>query len=201
MALIACNECGNQISDKAKSCPHCGNPLHVGIEKGGMPGIIKFLIVIALLAFFVIVLFKIMPQATKQQVKSTFNQAVDKPVTLYNKEDQVQEDQSENLKINLQQAKTLMINYHIKSGPDVDVYLLDADNYSRYKRTVDGENTNGFKYYSQLSTFSLSDSTRSEQLKPGTYYLVVDNTDYGPTRPPFNFKNDIATIDLKVTAK
>lgn len=26
MALIKCSECGNEISDKAKMCPHCGNP-------------------------------------------------------------------------------------------------------------------------------------------------------------------------------
>lgn len=27
MALVDCSECGNQISDKAISCPHCGAPL------------------------------------------------------------------------------------------------------------------------------------------------------------------------------
>lgn len=27
MALIACNECGKQISDKAAACPNCGNPI------------------------------------------------------------------------------------------------------------------------------------------------------------------------------
>lgn len=27
MALIKCNECGQMISDKAKTCPKCGNPL------------------------------------------------------------------------------------------------------------------------------------------------------------------------------
>lgn len=26
MALIICSECGKEISDKAKACPHCGNP-------------------------------------------------------------------------------------------------------------------------------------------------------------------------------
>lgn len=26
MALIACGECENQISDKAATCPHCGAP-------------------------------------------------------------------------------------------------------------------------------------------------------------------------------
>lgn len=27
MALIKCDECGNEISDRAGVCPHCGNPI------------------------------------------------------------------------------------------------------------------------------------------------------------------------------
>lgn len=27
MALIKCSECGGDVSDKAASCPHCGNPI------------------------------------------------------------------------------------------------------------------------------------------------------------------------------
>ncbi|MFM2323575.1 MAG: zinc-ribbon domain, partial [Pseudomonadota bacterium] len=27
MALITCNECGRQISDRASSCPGCGAPV------------------------------------------------------------------------------------------------------------------------------------------------------------------------------
>ena len=27
MALISCNECGNQVSEKATSCPNCGAPI------------------------------------------------------------------------------------------------------------------------------------------------------------------------------
>lgn len=27
MALIKCSECGNEVSDKASSCPKCGNPI------------------------------------------------------------------------------------------------------------------------------------------------------------------------------
>ena len=27
MALIQCDECGNQVSDRAKSCPKCGAPV------------------------------------------------------------------------------------------------------------------------------------------------------------------------------
>ena len=28
MALIKCSECGKEISDKAKTCIHCGNPIY-----------------------------------------------------------------------------------------------------------------------------------------------------------------------------
>lgn len=27
MALIACTECGHQVSDRAAACPHCGAPV------------------------------------------------------------------------------------------------------------------------------------------------------------------------------
>lgn len=33
MALINCNECGKEISEKAKSCPYCGNPINQTVEK------------------------------------------------------------------------------------------------------------------------------------------------------------------------
>lgn len=29
MALINCSECKKEISNKAKSCPHCGNPIKI----------------------------------------------------------------------------------------------------------------------------------------------------------------------------
>lgn len=33
MALINCTECGKEISDKATSCPHCGNPMNQPVPK------------------------------------------------------------------------------------------------------------------------------------------------------------------------
>lgn len=29
MALINCSECGKEVSDKASSCPNCGNPINI----------------------------------------------------------------------------------------------------------------------------------------------------------------------------
>lgn len=31
--LINCSECGREVSDKAKACPHCGNPINSEIKK------------------------------------------------------------------------------------------------------------------------------------------------------------------------
>lgn len=33
MALISCSECGKQVSDKAVSCPNCGNPINQQISQ------------------------------------------------------------------------------------------------------------------------------------------------------------------------
>jgi hypothetical protein len=32
MAIVACSECGNNVSDSAKACPHCGKD-YPGIGK------------------------------------------------------------------------------------------------------------------------------------------------------------------------
>ena len=33
MSLIKCPECDKEISDKVKSCPHCGYPLQEEVDK------------------------------------------------------------------------------------------------------------------------------------------------------------------------
>ncbi len=33
MALIKCNECGKEISDKASACPNCGCPIELEIKE------------------------------------------------------------------------------------------------------------------------------------------------------------------------
>ena len=59
MALIKCKECGNQISDSAKSCPHCGATVKSTTVKSKSGCLTKFFkiviyIILALLAFSLI---------------------------------------------------------------------------------------------------------------------------------------------------
>ena len=51
MALIKCTECGNEISEKAEQCPHCGCPL-IPLTKDGKKKDSPLSIVAAVLAFF-----------------------------------------------------------------------------------------------------------------------------------------------------
>lgn len=61
MALIECNECGTQVSDKASKCPNCGNPLKpskingiIDLIKSNLVGYICLLIAIVALFLAVI---------------------------------------------------------------------------------------------------------------------------------------------------
>lgn len=48
--MIKCQDCGNEISEKAKMCPHCGRPIKQ--NKGCMVAIGVLLTVLGMLMFF-----------------------------------------------------------------------------------------------------------------------------------------------------
>ena len=69
MAMIKCKECGKEISDKAKKCPHCGIKYKSESEndrKGFPTGLMFILIVI-----FVAVIFLMMNYNKKDYNNST----------------------------------------------------------------------------------------------------------------------------------
>lgn len=75
MALIQCEECGNQISDKATVCPHCGCPQEPVEEEvmntpddrmDEMPNV-KLWVTVALVAFVLIGAFMSCPGKDKHR--------------------------------------------------------------------------------------------------------------------------------------
>ena len=42
------------------------------------------------------------------------------------------------------------------------------------------------------------ETEKSFNLASGTYYIVVDNTDYGEVIPPMNFSDDMISLELEV---
>ena len=69
MALIKCNECGKEISDKAKVCPHCGTKYKSENEndRKGFPTSVMFILIV----IFVAVIFIIMNYNKKDYNNST----------------------------------------------------------------------------------------------------------------------------------
>ena len=72
MALIKCSECGKEISDKATSCIHCGNPIKR--QKKELRILDKWFIIlfpiIVFLGFRVIMNYRDFPPETKVQILS-----------------------------------------------------------------------------------------------------------------------------------
>ena len=69
MALIKCSECGKEISDKAKVCPHCGTKYKSENEndRKGFPTSVMFILIV----IFVAVIFIIMNYNKKDYNNST----------------------------------------------------------------------------------------------------------------------------------
>ena len=56
MALIQCNECGKQISDTAKACPHCGAPCEFNEESRSSDMQFPLFIVIMFATFLIAII-------------------------------------------------------------------------------------------------------------------------------------------------
>ena len=95
-------------------------------------------------------------------------------------------------------SKQAYINVQIdhRSGPTGEIFTLDQNNNNKYQA---GSN---FDRIENLSFSPLSSDFSSEWtlLSPGSYNVVVDNTDRGSVRPPFNFVNDRLSFTLSVLA-
>lgn len=202
LALIKCEECGNEISDKASSCPKCGSPAehkeeddstesNVSETKDGcLTPLILFLVVGGVISWFIYLNY------IQEEPSANFVNKL-RPIT-YEKQVQVQEDQYYTFPIKVEDAAEVTIEYLVKSGPNIDVFFVDEEGQRKLQAMLKGDDGSGFRYYSDLSTFGTSESSVSESVNEGTYYLIFDNTDYGPTYPPMNMANDVSTLDVVI---
>jgi hypothetical protein len=190
MALINCNECGKEISDKADVCVHCGNPIDdIENNKIGIK-VFKFRWLIYILLI------------TLLGVGIKLYSSLTSSITLYDKEFQVKEDHYMSFLVELKNTSEISINYNILSGPNLDVYFLSSTEFKKWERLMNkGDTGEELSYNMDLSEFDLPYNSKTQKLEKGTYYIVFDNTDYGPTYPPMNLKNDVSTLNFDVKVK
>lgn len=85
----------------------------------------------------------------------------------------------------------LSYTIEVTSGPNVDIILFNETNYAQYSA---GEQPQYLVGGSELDISYVE--KRDVALSNGTYYLVVDNTDFGSARPPMN--GDPAIINYNI---
>jgi hypothetical protein len=102
------------------------------------------------------------------------------------------------IKFELPVDMNLSYEYQINSGPSLDFYVIDVEDFFKWERMLDGTNETQFRTYTDLNSTSTSKDYKEARLAAGTYYLIVDNTDYGTTIPPMNLVDDVATLHLVV---
>jgi hypothetical protein len=112
--------------------------------------------------------------------------------------DTIREDYHVGHPISFHSGTSISISYTVQvtSGPDIDIYFVDSTNYVYLN---DGRE---FEYYSALTdehtSYSKNQATFTEY---GDYYLVFDNSDLGPTDPPWNFADDVAYADYTINTQ
>ena len=57
MALIKCHECSGQVSDHARTCPHCGAPVIATIKRKQKAALIGLGIRLAFVTVFIIIIW------------------------------------------------------------------------------------------------------------------------------------------------
>lgn len=105
----------------------------------------------------------------------------------------VNEDQYGFHIVALTKEQTVSYTIEVVAGQNVDVLLMNDDNYDLY------EVQENFEYISEGTDLNTLYSSHEIVLQPGTYYIIVDNTDYpsGGATPSSNS----VTYDYDISIK
>lgn len=83
----------------------------------------------------------------------------------------------------------------VAQGPDIDVFILDDQNYQRYQG---GEE---FTYF-ECSSLGTGSASETCELPAGTYHMVLDNTERGEASPAtVSTGSQTASVDYEFTAE
>ncbi len=110
MGLQKCKECGNQVSDKAETCPACGSPVKKPLSAGK--------VILGLIAFFILV--GIFSNPGKKSITSTPALPID-PDTLFSEYEANEVRADEKYK-----GKRIQVSGYVDSiGKDIvdDIYI------------------------------------------------------------------------------
>jgi hypothetical protein len=125
------------------------------------------------------------------------------PLELYDDDITLVEDHYQYIPLTLTGERNhLSYEYSVTSGPNLDFYLLDENGLFKWKRMVsEGVKESGLKTFGDFASSATSRDFKEGDLVAGTYYLIVDNTDYGATIPPLNLEDDVTQLHMTIVSR
>lgn len=194
MALKECEKCGALIVDTTPACPKCDHKRTRNKKKWELLWtILVFTSAVVWLWFFQL-------HDKQQVVRETLQQFVGQSVIIHEEQDvQVLEGHYRYYQVILKGSAELTIDYEIKSGSNLDVFFFNTKNFNLWKKKNILFPVEEYDYLTEMSSFGVARSSKTHLVEAGTYYVVFDNTEWGPTKPPADFHNDITTLDLRIS--
>jgi hypothetical protein len=98
----------------------------------------------------------------------------------------------------------VQVGLNLLYGPPVDVYFVDSANMNKWNTiTKLGMSERELEFHPRLSLEGLSLRFTSEWclVSEGRHYLIIDNSDFGKTIPPMNFRNDTSAVWYSISIK
>lgn len=120
------------------------------------------------------------------------------PKTLIDQQITIREDHFQSFRFQLDIPSNVTVAATGKSGPEFDLFVMDGEGFAQWDRATDRIFGGEFAYFIKGSGNSVR---RSGGLRPGSYVLVLDNTDFGDKSPPMNMNDDAVTVHVKLTAE
>ncbi len=101
--------------------------------------------------------------------------------------EEINEDGYQYFSFDLNRQATFEYEFTVRSGPEIDVFLMDDQEFDEY------QGGNRFRVFSgKVGTGGRDTLTLDEN----SYRLVVDNTNAGEVAPPTNFDDDVVEVEV-----
>jgi len=123
------------------------------------------------------------PEPTTQRVEEDW---VDNNVT-------VLEDEFKHITWELEESWEIEYEFIVRDGPAVDVFIVADSEFEHFRQ---GER---FKYYGE--TLDSGGGSDTVTLEPGSYHMVIDNSELVKAQPPSNLDDDPAEVEIQATRR
>lgn len=209
MPLIKCEDCGNLVSERAGSCPHCGCPVPGEDSELPQAGAKRRVRIVLLLAVAVLIagggiLGYLTYSKDREYGWETFQNVLKRfekeQKVVFDREVIISKDRYSFISLDFDFERKVYIEFSVVEGPMIDVITIDEKDL----RNIGNMKLKDFIEEKEVTVFNeLSCSGRqgrlSSVLYPGKYRVIFDNSDFGQASPLEDDTDETARVHVKIS--